>query len=167
MWLGKCFAAAKGYAFATLRNGTECWYGNNWPPTPMANIYNLNSCLDVPCTGDSLISYGGSGRKFLLYQRAPAGSATFVTTTQTAFSTYLNPACYFHTQGTPALKNMVKSTAGMTVEQYAGLTAAQNATFAGVEDGRQCWYGNLPSEEGLTREPTLNNCFWTKYSEQS
>lgn len=29
MWLGKCFAAAKGYAFAALRNGTECWYGNN------------------------------------------------------------------------------------------------------------------------------------------
>jgi hypothetical protein len=128
----------------------------------MADIYNVNSCLDVPYTGDSLISCGGSGGKFLLYQRAPARLATFVTTTQTAFGTYGNPAYYFHTQGTPTLEHIVESTTSMTVEQYVGLAAAQNATFAGVEDGRQCWYGDLPSESSLTHEPTLNNCGWTK-----
>jgi hypothetical protein len=158
MWVQKCFSMAKGYAFAALRNGTECWYGNAFSPGT-ASIYSLPHCM-VPCTGDSFIGCGGSGGQFLDYEQVSAGSPRFVVPVTAGSRTYGNPACYFHPQGTAALEHAATSSS-MAVEECAGLAAAQNATYAGIEDGNQCWYGNWLADS-LTYEPTLNNCLWTE-----
>ncbi|KAL2014996.1 hypothetical protein VTK56DRAFT_6547 [Thermocarpiscus australiensis] len=158
MWIQKCFSKASGYRWAALSNGTECWYGDVFSPST-SNMYSLTSCM-VPCTGDSFVGCGGSTGELLLYEQLPAGSPRLVVSVTAGSRTYGNPACYFHPQGTAALERVTTSSS-MTVEECAGLAAAQNATYAGIENGNQCWYGNMPSE-GLTYEHTTNNCVFTR-----
>ncbi len=102
MWIQKkCFAKAKGYAFAACVNGTECWYGNVFS-VGLSVTSSLTNCM-VPCMGDSFIGYGGWGWQHLLYEQISAGSPRFVVSTTAGSRTYGNPACYFHPQGTAAL----------------------------------------------------------------
>lgn len=157
MWVQKCFSLAQGYAFAAFRNGTECWYGNALDQGS-SSIYSLSNCM-VPCTGDSLIGCGGKGGEFLVYQQTPATWARILTSVTAGSKTFGNPACYFHPQGTPALQS-VSASASMTVEMCVALAAAEGATYAGIENGNQCWYGDLLANT-LTYEPTTNNCRFT------
>ncbi len=159
MWIQKCFSEASGHRFVALRNGTECWYGDVFSVDTSA-ITSLTSCM-VPCAGDSLIGCGGSRGELLLYEWLPAASPRVPLSVTTGSRTYGSPACYFHTQGTAALERVTMSSS-MTLEACAGLAAAQNATYAGIENGNQCWYGNVLSEEGLTYEHTTNNCLFTR-----
>jgi hypothetical protein len=162
MSIQKCLGRARGYRLAALRNGTDCWYGDApgyEPKNDMSVIHGLQNCM-VPCSGDPLVACGGKEDLILLYEPDSAGSPDFAVSVTAGSKTYKNPACYFHTEGTPALEHVTTSST-MTVEECAGLAAAQNATYAGIEDGNQCWYGDVPST-GLTYEPTLNNCIWTK-----
>ncbi|KAL2130798.1 hypothetical protein VTI74DRAFT_5941 [Chaetomium olivicolor] len=58
-------------------------------------------------------------------------------------------------RGTAALEHVTVSPS-LTVEECASLAAAQNATYVVIENGNQCWYGDLPFED-LTYERTTNN----------
>ena len=95
----------------------------------------------------------------LLYEQIPSTSPKLIVSVTAGSRTYGNPACYFHPQGTAALEHVTANTS-MTVETCVGLAAAQNAVYAGIENGNLCWYGDSPST-GLTYEHTTNNCGFT------
>jgi hypothetical protein len=157
MSVQRCYSKAGGAKFFGLRNGTECWYGDAISVF-MNDITDLTECM-VPCKGDPFVACGGKDGELLLYERSAAGSPSFTVSVTAGSKKYGNPSCYFHTEGTPALEHVTTSST-MTVEECAGLAAAQNAKYAGIEDGNQCWYGNVLPDT-LTNEHTTNNCLWT------
>ena len=139
---------AAGANYIGLEYGRECWYDNTLSASAVAEA-NFSNC-SMRCAGNSL-EYCGSSGHLTLYRRRVFSAPQYVP----SVGSYRLQGCYCEpTNGARALGTFWGDN-GMTVE--ACVARAAGAKYAGVEYGRECWYGNT-LDAGAVLESNNNNC---------
>lgn len=157
MTIEMCLSYASNYNYAGVEYGRECWYGNTLDPG--ATKAATNTPCSFLCPGNSL-EYCGAGNYLILYglkgsvsvpttttstiastttSSAPASTTTGVVASYGGYTYY---GCASEATGVRLLPNLYASDS-MTVELCLQTASAAGATYAGIEYGRECWYGSV------------------------
>ncbi|WVQ97816.1 hypothetical protein IAU59_004931 [Kwoniella sp. CBS 9459] len=143
------YCASKGFNYAGVEFGTECWCGKS----ATLKAADASTC-NVACPGDVWSQCGGSSR--LNVFRSPSAPTT--TVTPSAYPTASLPVgwkslgCYVDTGDKRALNRGSITSSNTTIPNCIAGCAGQGYAYAGVEYGVECWCGtaaNLtPASDG-------------------
>ncbi|EFX02197.1 legume lectin domain containing protein [Grosmannia clavigera kw1407] len=153
--VGVCLAlaAAKGYTYAGLEYGGECWCDNTLSPN--ATLESTSACT-MTCNGNSTEYCGGSSLLDVYKTNSTTAATTLGTPTQVAVATtpastgpIINPGlkgyaflgCYHEPSGSRAFSNQLTVT-NETVANCLDLAYSAGYIYAGLEYGGECWCGN-------------------------
>lgn len=159
------------YIFAGTEYQTECYCGNNPPPTQYLNADN--TLCTFACSGDGSQHCGGVNGYISIYYDATRYTPGIGTTTPTTGTTPGDPVtvaqvanynyigCYSEGTNGRALSGSAPAapTAGGTVESCQAACSAY--TYFGVEYSNECYCGNTINAGSVAQtstNPTTNGC---------
>lgn len=130
-----CSQLCSEYTFYGLQYGSQCMCGNNIQPGRAFPI--PSSRCEVPCTGDSNQSCGGSGTIDLYQTLSPPAPFPYGHLKKIS---YTSVGCYAEpTTGGRALDGFVLADVNMTLAFCAQICGMSNYQYFGVEYGNECW----------------------------
>ncbi|KAJ6606060.1 WSC domain-containing protein [Mycena vulgaris] len=130
------FCAAGNYIFAGVEFGQEC-YCDSTIQIPGARA-PLTDCAQ-PCAGDSSEICGASGRLSIFASGAPSPTLIAAPTTGWAYQ-----GCFTDSTANRTLPVPINVPVGVTSETCTAACQAAGAyTHAALEDGHECWCGNV------------------------
>ena len=144
-----CSSNTNNYALAGLENGQECYCGNGLQSYSAVGYAQCSK----PCKGNSSEICGGSSR-ISLYNLT-----TYVPpTTVKQVGTYLSQGCYSEaSKGRLLSGKSYSNKTSMTVESCVNFCSANGGSYAGVENGQECYCGtSLPSGAATTDASQCN-----------
>ncbi|WVW86538.1 hypothetical protein I302_108587 [Kwoniella bestiolae CBS 10118] len=129
--------ASKGYLFAGVEYGQECWCSNTATLTSAAST----DC-NMVCPGDIWSTCGGSSR-INVYRSANAPTSGQPTPLPDSMlpSGWSSLGCMVDDQSNRALTGGSTSSSSNTVQSCIASCASKGFTYAGVEYGQECWCG--------------------------
>ncbi|OCF37563.1 hypothetical protein I316_00689 [Kwoniella heveanensis BCC8398] len=136
------YCASKGYNYAGVEYGYQCWCGKSATLTAADS-----STCNVACPGDVWSMCGGSSR--LNVFRSPSAPTT--TVTPSAFPTASLPSgwkslgCNVDSGDKRVLNKGSTTSANNTIPSCIASCAKQGFAYAGVEYGVECWCGTAAS----------------------
>lgn len=148
--------AAKGFIFAGVEYGTECWCGNTLKSTAAPD-----SECNVRCGGDQW-SWCGGGYRLNVYRAAsaPTTASAVPTGTPTPIAASALPTgwsalgCHVDDGSNRALNRGSTSSNNLTIPDCIASCSAKGMPYAGVEYGQECWCGDsanlAPASDGCT-----------------
>ncbi|GKT47811.1 WSC domain-containing protein [Colletotrichum spaethianum] len=130
----KCieFCDGKGYSFAGVEWGRECFCGY---ALPKSALKALEGDCSKPCTGNRDEVCGDGGRINIFWN----GDAAPEILAQSG--DFNSIGCYSDTPSARALTTGISLSGGVRVSDCTTACAAQGYQFAGVEFGRECFCG--------------------------
>lgn len=128
----RTLCSTKGYSYSGVEDGRECWCDDSIQ-SPSSNSEVALSDCNKPCPGDATQQCGAGARIFLSTHRVEAKPK------------WTSVACYKDTFPDHArtLADQVSIDGDLTVESCQSQCLAKKYVFSGVEDGRECWCGNI------------------------
>jgi len=140
-----CIAACNGYTYAGTENGNECYCSNTLAST---GSKAADGDCSVPCSGNNVETCGG-GWRLSVYQYSAA------TWPDPPFIPYVSPppgwlnaGCYSDSW-TRTLANSVNVTGSLSRESCTAACDAGEYTYAGVENGDECYCSNTVASTGV------------------
>lgn len=140
-----CFA--KQYIYSGMEDGRECWCGNTIQSSN-ANIEVALTDCNKSCPGNADKKCGASGRILLSKYIPPTTPA------------WVSMGCFKDTFPTNArtLSDQVSVDGQLTKESCQAQCLAKKYTYSGVEDGRECWCGNVIQSSSSNILDDMANC---------
>ncbi|WWC92056.1 uncharacterized protein L201_007010 [Kwoniella dendrophila CBS 6074] len=134
--------ASKGFLFAGVEYGQECWCGNSLSST----VAPETDC-NMVCAGDIWSTCGGSSR-INIYKsaKAPASGKPTPVDPSTLPSGWSEVGCMVDDQSNRALNGGSSTSSTNTVNSCIASCAAKGFVYAGVEYGQECWCGSASSK---------------------
>ncbi|WWD04019.1 hypothetical protein V865_002082 [Kwoniella europaea PYCC6329] len=129
--------ASKGYLFAGVEYGQECWCSNTATLTSAAST----DC-NMVCPGDIWSTCGGSSR-INVYRsaNAPTDGQPTPLPDSSLPSGWSSLGCMVDDQSNRALNGGSTTSSSNTVQSCISSCASKGFTYAGVEYGQECWCG--------------------------
>lgn len=139
--------ASKQYKYSGVEDGRECWCGDDIQDAKDNNLAAVSEC-SKPCPGNNKESCGASAR-ITLSQLTPA--------TQPSWEVV---GCYKDTFPAQArtLKELVRVDGDLTIEGCRKQCYGNGYVYSGMEDGRECWCGNVIQSSATNTLTALSEC---------
>ncbi|WRT68284.1 uncharacterized protein IL334_005260 [Kwoniella shivajii] len=130
--------ASKGYLFAGVEYGQECWCSNTATLTAAAST----EC-NMVCPGDIWSNCGAGGRiNVFASSNAPTSGEPTTVPASSLPSGWSDLGCIVDDQSNRALNGGSSTSSNNTVQSCIAKCSAQGFAYAGVEYGQECWCGS-------------------------
>lgn len=148
-----CSQLCSNYTLFGLEYGSQCECGNYIIPGRAFPV-DKERC-QIPCSGNSSISCGGSGTLYIYQQLPPPPPLPYGLFSNIS---YTSDGCLAEpTEGSRALNAFVLADPGMTPAFCAEVCGLSNYLYFGVEYGNECWCDNLIPPTAVFTDPSECN----------